>query len=248
MTFASPEPCAMFSKAFQSVGRMLGLGQPAPVEDERRVWGRQSCNLQTTCRRASQPEGSEHTVHVRNISAGGIGLTVGQNFHPGTLVSIALPGTGDGGEPTHVLACVVRCDPAADAGRFEMGCTFAGVLDDDDLARFGARRSKAGPEDKRHWVRFGCHARARYQVVRTPVPTALAEAQVRDISAGGISLEVREGLGVGDLLSVDLYREEEFLLTTLASVVRTEVGQGGVRIVGCNFIRELPEELLARLG
>jgi hypothetical protein len=85
-------------------------------------------------------------------------------------------------------------------------------------------------------------------VVRTPVPTPLSEAQVRDISAGGISLEVSEGLGVGDLLSVDLFREDEFLLTTLASIVRTEVGPGGVRLVGCNFIRELSEELLERLA
>jgi hypothetical protein len=239
----------MFSKTLQSVGRMLGLGQTAPaVEEDRRVWGRLPCDLHTTCRRTSPPDSPEQTVHVRNISAGGIGMTVGQSFHPGSLVSIALPGTGDDGEPTHVLACVVRCDPTAEPGRFEMGCTFAGELDNDDLARFGASRSKAGPEDKREWVRFGCHARARYQVVRTPVPTALAEAQVRDISAGGISLEVREGLGVGDLLSIDLYREDEFLLTTLASIVRTEAGPGGVRLVGCNFIRELPEELLERLA
>ena len=31
------------------------------------------------------------------------------------------------------VACVVRCDPAAEAGRFEVGCTFADVLDDDDV-------------------------------------------------------------------------------------------------------------------
>jgi hypothetical protein len=47
-------------------------------------------------------------------------------------------------------------------------------------------------------------------------------------------------------LSVDLSHGEEHVLTALASVVRTYRDESRL-VVGCNFIRELGEENLARL-
>jgi hypothetical protein len=238
----------MLKQALASMGRLFGLGQPMPPRDnDRRVWGRASCDVETTCQRAGDPNAPWLTARVRNISQGGIGLTVPQPFSLGALLSVTLPGRPGTDEPTEVLACVVRCDPAEQAGRFDLGCTFAGTLSDDDLARFGAHRACGGPDDKRQFVRYACHAGAAYQIVRPPAPTPLAAAKVLDISASGIALEVSELLHVGDLLSLDLSRDGEVVLTTLASVTRTATGHDGKHLIGCNFIRELSEDVVTRL-
>lgn len=239
----------MLKQALASMGRLFGLGQPLPPqENDRRVWGRASCDVETTCQRAGDPTAPWLTARVRNISQGGIGLTVTQAFNPGALLSVTLPGRPDADGATEVLACVVRCDPTNQPGHFDLGCTFAGTLNDDDLSRFGAQRARAGVDDKRQFVRFACHAGAAYQIVRPPAPTPLASATVMDISASGIALEVNEPLHVGDLLSLDLSRDGEVVLTTLASVTRTAAGPDGKHLVGCNFIRELGEDVVTRLA
>jgi hypothetical protein len=58
---------------------------------------------------------------------------------------------------------------------------------------------------------------------------------------------VAEDLQVGDLLNVDLSRDDAVLLTILASVVRAAAGAEGGRVVGCNFIRELSEQQVQAL-
>jgi c-di-GMP-binding flagellar brake protein YcgR len=235
----------MLSKTLQSVGRMLGFG-PDTSEEERRTWGRVHCDHVTRCHVACKSESSSHDVRVRNLSAGGMGMVSPVSYNPGTLLSIELPSEQGALEPTEVLACVVRCEPHGE--QYDLGCTFAGVLEEADLARFGARKQATEPPDQRQWVRYECRAEANYQVVRAPQPGFLVPATVRNISAGGLSLEVNEALHVGDLLSVELLREREILITTLASVVRTESGPQGQRVVGCNFIRELDQAILAQLS
>ncbi len=235
----------MLSRALSYCGRALGLGRPAPpAEEERRLWGRFPCDVETTCRAASGPAAGSAAMpaRVRNISRGGIALVLGRAFEPGTLLSVSLPG-----EPaTEVLACVVRCEPRPGQA-WDAGCTFATELSDQDLQLFGARREKAAASDQRGWVRFTCQARANYQVVRSPEPSGSRPADVLNISAGGIALEVSEELHVGDLLSLELSRQDEVVLTTLASVVRTAAVPDGGRLVGCNFIRELAEEQVRTL-
>jgi c-di-GMP-binding flagellar brake protein YcgR len=235
----------MLSKTFQSVSRMLGFG-PSTAEEDRRIWGRLHCDHTTRCHVAGKPESTGHEVRVRNLSAGGVGMVSPRSYNPGTLLSMALPTEEGALEPTEVLACVVRCDPQGE--NYDLGCTFAGVLDETDLARFGARKQTSEPPDQRQWVRYECKAEANYQVVRAPQPGLLVPATVRNISAGGLSLEVKEALHVGDLLSIELTHQGEVLITTLASIVRTEQGGQGQRIVGCNFIRELDQAILAQLA
>ncbi|MFQ3592620.1 MAG: PilZ domain-containing protein [Gemmataceae bacterium] len=235
----------MFSKTLQSVGRMLGLG-PTTEEQDRRIWGRVRCDHFTRCYVAGKAASSGHEVRVRNLSLGGAGMLSPKPYHPGTLLSLLLPPPEETSEPIEVLACVVRCDPQGD--QYELGCTFAGVLDEDDLARFGARKQPAAPTDQRQWVRYECKAEANYQIIRPPEPGLLVPALVRNISASGVSLEVSETLRVGDLLSLELIRNGEVLITTLASVVRTEQGTAGQRLVGCNFIRELDSAILVQLA
>jgi hypothetical protein len=96
-------------------------------------------------------------------------------------------------------------------------------------------------------VRFPCQARAAYQVVRSPESGSLQPAELLNISAGGVAMQASEALEVGLLLSLELSRNDAVVVTTLASVVRTATAADGGRLVGCNFIRELPEEQIQAL-
>jgi hypothetical protein len=182
-------------------------------------------------------------ARVRNISRGGINLVLKRAFEPGTLLSVDLPGSA---LTIEVLACVVRCEELEEES-WELGCTFAAELSDEDLQLFGARREKPALPDQRGWVRYPCRAEATYQVVRTPEPSGQHAAEVLDISAGGIALQVSGGLAVGELLSLELRRDGAVVLTTLASVVRTAISADGRLLAGCNFIRELEEEQIQGL-
>jgi c-di-GMP-binding flagellar brake protein YcgR len=235
----------MFARTITSVGKLLGLGATSVAEEERRAFGRMCCDVETTYRLASRERGHELPARVRNVSRGGLCLQGPGAFHPGELISVRLPECTDH-DTSEVLACVVRCDSIPEH-RFEIGCTFAAPLDDGDLQRFCGRQPQGDSTDRRDWVRFSCQARAVYQIVRSPDLSNSADSTILNISGGGIALLVTEALTVGDLLSVDLCRNEEVVLTVLASVVRTIVERDGRRIVGCNFIHELPEEQLARL-
>ena len=228
----------MFSRTFSSWGKLLGLGRSGPAgEEERRLWGRIPCDLETTCRSASGPTTGPLSARLRNISRGGLNLVLGRAFEPGTLLSVGLPGSDSGME---VLACVVHCEPTDDT-TWGLGCTFAAPLADEDLEFFGAGVNKPAT-DQRDWVRYPCRARVAYQIVRSPEPMPAQPAEVLNISAGGVALSVAEPLEVGALLSVELSRDDAVLVTTLASVVRTGNGPDGGRLVGCNFIRSLPDD------
>jgi hypothetical protein len=227
-------------RAISGLGRLLGMGKRADASDEeRRLWGRVPCHLETSIAPANGTNAGGLPARVRNISRSGINLTAGRAFAAGTLLSVALP--LDAG--TEMLTCVVRCEPAADGG-YELGCTFAAQLSDEDLHQFGARREKTVAPDLRAWVRYPCHAQASYRVVKTEAGHA---ATVLNISASGIALQVAEALRVGDLLELALSRDGVTRLTSLASVVRTGTAPDGSHVVGCNFICELTEEQVTTL-
>ena len=235
----------MFSRALASCSKLLGFGpKPSDTEEDRRAWGRASCERETVCRPASGAS-AWFPIRVRNISQGGIGLETNRRLPPGLLLSIALPDEPGEGQ-AHVLACVVRCSSLPQQG-FSVGCTFAAVLSDADLARFVARRAKPECEDQRQWLRFPCKAMAFLQMVRGQAQAPVKAGKVRDISAGGLAIEVDAALQVGDLLQVDVIRDDETLFSTLASVVRASTEPDGQHVVGCNFIGELPEDRLARI-
>src|SRR5262249_49638243 len=118
----------MLSKTISSWGRMLGLGKGDGAEEERRLWGRISCDVETTIAAAASDVGPALPARLRTFSRGGINLSSGSKFEPGALLSVSLP-VGDG---TQILACVVRCEPL-DSGLWELGCTFAAELSDEDL-------------------------------------------------------------------------------------------------------------------
>ena len=75
----------MLSRTLSGWRRLLGRGDflPQGEEEERRLWGRLPCDLETSCRAASGQGGDPLPARVRNISRGGISLRVAGSFEPG---------------------------------------------------------------------------------------------------------------------------------------------------------------------
>jgi hypothetical protein len=234
----------MLQHALRSWKRLVGR-QPraAAVEEDRRVWVRYPCELETTLQPAHNPEPLRLAARVQDISRGGISLLVNCHFEPGALLSVDLPGAG--GRSSQALAYVVRVSQHA-SGAYAVGCTFAAEIGDDDLQPFGARQVKPAGPDQRNWVRFPCTAQASYQPLHGG-PDALP-AQVLDISPTGVGLRVGSAVDVGVLLSVTLRDGRgESGLTIMASVVRVTTHGNGEWALGCNFIRELNDRELRAL-
>src|SRR5262249_12253736 len=144
---------------------------------------------------------------------------------------------------TEVLAYIIRAVPHSQ-GKWEYGCSFALELSDDDLAPFGALRQKAEPVDLRTWVRFPCKLNATYQPVRAkgvmPLP-----ANVVDISANGIGLEVSEAVSVGTLMNLNISTlSGGTAMPMLVSIVRVTHQEQRLWLLGCNFLRELNDREL----
>jgi hypothetical protein len=230
----------MFQRVLQSWGRLVGWGGEAPAaQGERRVWVRYPCELETTCRPANDVAPQGFQVRVQDISRGGIHLLVNRRFEPGALLSVDLPGAGDGSGCT-ALAYVVRVS-ARPGGDWAVGCTFATELGDEDLGEFGARRLKPEEPDQRTWQRFACEARASCRPVKAPTAEPFP-VLVLNIAPGGLGLRVGQAIDLGVLLSVELHGPKgEPGLTMMASVVRVNRTVGPAWVLGCNFIRELTE-------
>src|SRR5262249_55609707 len=101
-------------------------------------------------------------------------------------------------------------------------------------------------EDRRVWVRFPADLETTYQPAGNAVRLA---ARVRDVSIGGLSLEVDRCFDPGDLLSVELPgATEQSRTTVLACVVHVTPRADSGWVLGCTFARELNAEDLAASG
>jgi hypothetical protein len=235
----------MFSRALSTWKSLVSWGRKEPnTGEERRIWVRHRCTLNTTYQPAHEPDAERLSVQVRDISRGGISLAVDRAFEPGELLSVELP-TVPGKPTSRVLACVVRSH--CRGGEWVLGCTFAARLQDQDLQLFGAVRARPDEPDQRSWVRFDCKAGAFYRAVNVPGST-LAQATILNVSASGVALEVEQPLEIGELITIDLRAGEHFLFSTLACVVRVTIpSDGGRTVLGCNFIGELADSQLQAL-
>jgi c-di-GMP-binding flagellar brake protein YcgR len=240
----------MFKKAASLWKRLVAhdpskdpAGQ-APNE-ERRVWVRFPARTDALVR----PAGTEGTTlisaKVLDVSLGGVKLVVDRRFEPGALISLDLPG-GDDPNGVSVLACVVRAEEQPN-GEWVLGCNFSRELNAADLQRFGIAKAKPVPPDQRSWSRIECNIRAAYLESNADKP-AWHEAQVGNISAGGVALIVDRDVPNGMMLTLDLLTSAgEQVTTILACVVHISALPDGRRVLGCNFICELSEEHLTAL-
>jgi hypothetical protein len=242
----------MFRLAARSWNRLVGKvplvaakdgDQPAPDREDRRVWVRYPCNLETTCQSTHPTIPLRLSARVKDISRGGISLFMNCRFEPGAMLSIDLPSAT--GQTSTVLAYVVRSRSNRD-GEWAVGCTFAIELSTEDLEHLGAPRINGPTPDQRSWDRFPCEAQATCRLVQHEA-AAPQTAEVLNIAPDGIGLRLCSPVPIGALLSLDLYNHRgEAAFTIMASAVHL-TNRGHDWILGCNFLRELSEQELRAL-
>jgi c-di-GMP-binding flagellar brake protein YcgR len=212
--------------------------------EERRVWLRHPCDLQT---QYGEPDRDESPLAARilDISRGGVKVVVNRSHPLGSLISIELPGPS--GETTFAaLACVVH-EGELDTDEWVLGCNFSKELEEDQLRAFGVGEPGPATADKRSWPRFTGNVTASVQLTNSTDPTR-RPAKVLNLSAGGVALSVNHEIHNGTLLTVDLSGANGHTVSTiLACVVHLTLKGDGTRRLGCNFIRELPADDLKAL-
>jgi len=106
------------------------MSQPAAPVAERRGAARHVAGLGALARPLEGQDSLWWGAQVRDISAGGIGLSLCFPFRPGTLLAIDLQG-GAGGSKT-LLTRVAHVEDKAD-GTWYLGCEFVKKLSDSEL-------------------------------------------------------------------------------------------------------------------
>jgi hypothetical protein len=214
-------------------------------QEDRRVWVRFQCHLDISCEPADREQGERVQAQLHDISRGGIRLLLKERVQEGDLLSVELP--SERGETCTVLACTVWVEPRGEEG-WLVGGSFSAELTDEDLEKWGGRRRRPTPPEKRDALRFPSSVRVSFQKVRAH-ESPPREGEVVNVSASGMGMRTAEPLRVGELLSVDFCDPAgKPLFTTLASVIRvTDRGEGD-RLFGCTFIRELSEQELRLLS
>ena len=101
------------------------------TDDNKRFSVRFDCVLKANCRRAGSPAGEARPVDVLNISATGIGLSVGSVLELGSLLSVDLLDK-NGLQACAILACVVHSTLRAN-GDYSLGCNFIRELTEREL-------------------------------------------------------------------------------------------------------------------
>ena len=121
--------------------------------------------------------------------------------------------------------------------------------------RFGARES-SNPrfessipiaEEHRVWVRFPSNLATTFQSPTSGVQESL-QAQIRNVSRGGLSLLTDRGFEPGSLLSIEPPGGHDSALAVLAYVVHARRQDQGSWELGCTFARELNNADLVAFG
>ena len=103
----------------------------ALIEAERRHHARHRCTVEATSHPLEAAESIAWGAVVRDISAGGVGLTLCFPFRPGTY--LALDVKRKDGTSRSLLARVVHVRDQAD-GSWLLGCEFVKPLDETEIA------------------------------------------------------------------------------------------------------------------
>jgi hypothetical protein len=220
------------------------LDQSLPGGD-RRSGQRFSCRLDVTCHPLTAARNDPHPAQIRNLSAGGVALTLARRFDTGTLLAVRVETTVPGGSRT-LLARVVHATAQPDDG-WLLGCALTGELDREELQAFLADRVSALTPDCRTWVSVLCEVETTLQEGR-PGLAPEWPAKILNISPGGVGLLVPNRFAQGARLRVQLPGVSG--AAGHGVVVRVVhalelVGRGW--FLGCAFAKRLSDEEMREL-
>ncbi|MGF1579387.1 MAG: PilZ domain-containing protein [Gemmataceae bacterium] len=234
----------MLTQAVTFWRRLFGTGvasdsaPPKIVREERRSSIRFPVNEPITYELAGPGAREAKSGCIRDISLGGVKLSIAQPIEPGELLTLHLP-SPNGTESNAVLSCVVHVSKM-DEETWVVGCTFARNLTEDDISPFLPDHQTAKVEQRKA-PRYPLTVTATYTLVND-AESVPQQAEVMNISSTGIALCVPNLIDVGALLSVDLLASDGNEQTILACVVRLTQGDENGWIVGCTFIAEIMDE------
>jgi len=98
---------------------------------DRRAWVRYPCDLDSACQPLAGTRGVEWPGKIRNLSRGGLALSLTRRFEVGTVLAIDVQGRADG-DVGSVLARVCNVAMQPD-GSWLLGCSFTKLLTEEDL-------------------------------------------------------------------------------------------------------------------
>jgi hypothetical protein len=105
---------------------------------ERRIWARYPASIEGICQPVAAETATEPEMgwpgEIVDISSGGIALSLGRRFQPGTPLVIELPSAND--EPSRFLQVrIIHAKPDPN-GQWIHGCEMRIQLSDEDLQAF----------------------------------------------------------------------------------------------------------------
>jgi hypothetical protein len=99
--------------------------------EERRAWVRYPCDWESACKPIAGPSKDRWPGKIRNLSRGGIGLSLNRRFEVGAVLAIEVEGKADEILGT-VLARVAHVVQQDDGSWFH-GCAFTKLLGEGEL-------------------------------------------------------------------------------------------------------------------
>jgi hypothetical protein len=112
-------------------GQAEHVEKATAAQVERRAWVRYPCELDSACQPLAGSRGNQWPGKIRNLSRGGVAVTLSRRFEIGTLLAIDVQGQAEAILGT-VLARVVRVAPQDDGG-WLLGCTLTKPVSEEDL-------------------------------------------------------------------------------------------------------------------
>jgi hypothetical protein len=212
-------------------------GRDSAAAEERRVWVRFPHERDVTLR-TSAADTEPVRARVRDLSRGGVGLVVDHGYTGADMLNVELP-TAHRRTGGAVLAYVLRA-VSLPGGAWSLGCAFATELDDDALSALGGCPERTAEPDRRDWGRIPARGTARFFSVGTYCLTH--QADILDVSPGGVGLVAGERVEPGSVLSVELTCPGAPPRSALAGVMAVRAHADGRWVLGCSFIREMAED------
>ena len=119
----------------------------SPASGERRIWVRQLCKLDGSCK-VLVPDGAQQRwrARMRDISEGGVGLFLNRRFEVGTLLILELPSVD--GQTAHLLLVRVLRLVSLAIDKWFLGCSLNPDIDNEDvkaLVDAAAARARGAP-------------------------------------------------------------------------------------------------------
>jgi hypothetical protein len=183
---------------------------------------------------------------VRDISRGGVNLQLNRAFEPGAVLSIDLP-LGVDRSPRTLQVKVIHAQPQG-SGKWSLGCSFDKALNEEDLLSFQVKQPVATAGEKRAWIRFSCEGERPAQATLLINPNNKIQAQVLNISPGGVGLATQRHCEPGTPLKIELIDASGRTSRPMQVRVVHSTSKGEEDwVIGCAFETPLNEEDVAAL-